>query len=97
MVIRYLASSAFVPTEARNSGSRLRQKPLFLLVGKHPKPFEQTAPLVWLRSILPLSGYRPLLIFRSRLRSGDCGFSEGTGASPSKVALSGLPACFRKS
>ena len=93
----YLASSVFVPTKPRNSGSRLRRKSLFLLVGKHPKPFEQTAPLVWLRGILPLSSYRPLLIFRSRLRSGNCGFSEGTGASPSKVSLSDCPACFRKS
>ncbi len=95
MAIRYFASNVFVYTKTRNSGSRLRQKSLFLLVGKHPKPFEQTAPLVWLRGILPLSGYRPMLIFRSRLCSGDCGFSEGTGASPSKVSLSGFPACFR--
>lgn len=48
-------------------------------------------------AILLLSGYRPLLIFRSRLRSGKCGFSNGTGAVPSKVSVSVRPACFRNS
>ena len=90
------ASSVFVPTKTRNSNSRRCRKSLFLLVGRYPKSSEQTAPLVWLRGILPLFGYRPLLIFRSRLRSGDCGFSEGTGAAPSKFS-SVRPACFRNS
>lgn len=69
----------------------------FCLLGQRPKPSEQTAPLVWLRGILPLSGYRPLLIFRSLFRSGDCGFPEGTGAAPAKFSPSALPACFRNS
>ena len=43
------ASSAFVYTKAPNSGSRRCRELLFLLVGKHPKPFEQTTTLVWLR------------------------------------------------
>ena len=96
-VVRYFASSVFVPTKTRNNGSRRCRKSLFLLVGRYPKPSEQTAPLVWLRGNSAASGYRPLLIFRSRPRSGDCGFSEGTGAAPAKFSSSALPACFRNS
>ena len=48
------ASSAFVYTKAPNSGSRRCREPLFLLVGKHPKPFEQTTALVWLRGFAAL-------------------------------------------
>ena len=40
--IKIVASSVFVPTKTRTSGSQRCRKPLVLLVGKHPKPFEQT-------------------------------------------------------
>ena len=63
MEFRYPASSVFVPTKPRNSGSRLRRKSLFLLVGKHPKPFEQTAPLVWLRGNSAAFGLPPTVDF----------------------------------
>ena len=69
----------------------------FRLLGGIPNPLNR--PLRWsgCAAILPLRGYRPLLIFRSRLRSGNCGFSIGTEAAPSKFSSSVRPACFRNS
>ena len=40
------------------------RKPLFLLVGKHPKPFEQTASLVWLRGNSAVVGPTPVIVFQ---------------------------------
>ena len=58
-----LASNVFVPTKTRNGNSRCYRKLPFLLVGKHPKPFEQTAPLVWLCGISAAVGPPPVVDF----------------------------------
>ena len=52
--ITIIASSVFVPTKTRNSDFRRSREPLFLLVGKRPKPFEQPRYRGWLRGVPPL-------------------------------------------
>ena len=50
--ITIVASSAFVPTKARNCGSRRCRKPQFLLVGVAPQtPFSAPLPGLVARSL----------------------------------------------
>ena len=66
--MRYWASRAFVYTNAQNGLPALPPEIRFCLLGSIPNPLNR--PFRWsgCAAILPLFGYRPLLIFRSRLR-----------------------------